>query len=69
MEVIWDTLFAVATATAIHFGVVSLAAHVNQAQAPCTAGIESSKQVGMMPSGRLLSGVSRIDDQRTSQFD
>jgi hypothetical protein len=51
VEAIWDTLFALATATAIYLGVASLAGHLNDAQAARGAGIGSSKQVGMISSG------------------
>jgi hypothetical protein len=51
VEAIWDTLFALATATAIYLGVASLAGHLNDAQAARGVGIGSSKQVGMISSG------------------
>jgi hypothetical protein len=69
MEAIWDTLFALATVTAIYLGVASLADHLNDAQAARNADIRSGKQVGMMSSGRLSLGAGRTGDQRTSQFD
>lgn len=47
VEAIWDTLFALATATAIYLGVASLAGHLNEAQAARNAGIESGKQIGI----------------------
>src|SRR5215467_14304220 len=52
IEAIWDTLFALATATAIYLGVASLADHLNEAQAARNAGIESGKRVDTMSSGR-----------------
>src|SRR5262245_56073013 len=48
IEAIWDTLFALATTTAIYLGVASLASHLNDAQAARGTGIGSSKQVGMI---------------------
>jgi hypothetical protein len=68
-EAIWDTLFAVATATAIYLGVASLADHLNDAHAAHNAGIESGKQIGMMSNGRLSPGVSQAGNQWTSEFD
>ncbi len=68
-EAVWDTLFALATATAVYLGVASLAGHLNEAQAARNTGIESRKHIGMMSSGRLSPGVSRAGNQRTSQFD
>jgi hypothetical protein len=68
MEAIWDTSFALATATAIYLGVASLAGHVSAAQAARNAGIESGKQVGMMSNGRSSPSVSRAGE-RASQFD
>ena len=60
IEAIWDTLFALATATAIYLGVASLAEHLNEAQAARNAGIESGKRVDTMSSGRLSPGVSQF---------
>jgi hypothetical protein len=57
MEAIWDTLFALATATAIYLGVASLAVQLNEAQTARNAGIETGKQVGMISSGRLSPSV------------
>src|SRR5258708_35929156 len=67
MEAIWDTFFALATATAIYVGVGALAAHLNEAQAARTAGIESAKQAGLVPNARPASSVTHT--QTTSQFD
>jgi hypothetical protein len=53
-EAIWDTLFALATATAIYLRLASLAGHLNDAQAARNAGIETGEQVGMMSSGRAV---------------
>jgi hypothetical protein len=58
VEAVWDTLFALATATAIYLGVASLAGHLNEAQAARNAGIESGKQVDTRSSGRLSHSVS-----------
>jgi hypothetical protein len=68
IEAIWETVFALATVTAICVGVVRLAGHLNDAQVARNAGIGNGKQFGMTSSGRL-SIVGRIGDQRTSQFD
>jgi hypothetical protein len=68
MEEIWDTLFTLATATAIYLGVASLASHLNDAQAARNAGIETGKQIGIISSGRLSPSVSQAGDQRTSEF-
>ena len=69
MEAAWDTLFALAMAAAICLVVANLAAHLNEVQAARNAGIETSKQVGLMSSGRFSPGVSQTGDQQTSQFD
>ena len=69
IETIWDTLFALAIATAIYIGVASLAGHLNDAQAVRNADVGRSKQVGMMSSVRLSPTVVPIGDQWTSQFD
>jgi hypothetical protein len=68
IEVIWETLFALATAMAICVGVVRLAGHLNDAQVARNPGIGNGKQFGMTSSGRL-SIVGRVGDQRTFQFD
>jgi hypothetical protein len=68
IEAIWETLFALATVTAIYLGVASLAGHLNDAQVARNAGIGNGKPFGMMLSGRL-SNVGQIGDQRTFQFD
>jgi hypothetical protein len=62
-EAIWDTLFALATATAVYLGVASLAGHLNEAQAARDAGIESGKQIGTVSSARLSPGLSRAGNQ------
>jgi hypothetical protein len=67
-ESTWDTLFALATATAIYLGLASLAGHLNDAQAARNAGIKTGEQVGMMSSGRLSPSVNRTGDHRTSEF-
>jgi hypothetical protein len=68
MEAIWDTLFALATVTAIYLGVASLAGHLNDAQVARNAGIESDKQVGMISSDRLSPSVNQTGVQRKSEF-
>jgi hypothetical protein len=68
IEAIWETLFALATVTAIYLGVASLAGHLNDAQVARNAGIGNGKPFGMMWSGRL-SNVGRIGEERTFQFD
>jgi hypothetical protein len=68
LEAIWDTLFTLATATAIYLGVASLASHLNDAQSARNAAIETGKQVGMISSGRLSSSVNQTGGQRTSKF-
>jgi hypothetical protein len=65
IEAIWETLFALATATAICVGVVRLAGHLNDAQVARNPGVGNGKQFGMTSS----SIVGRIGDQRTIQFD
>jgi hypothetical protein len=69
MEAIWDTLFALATATAIYLGLASLADHLNDTQAARNAGIEAGKQVGIMSSGRLSPSINRTGDHWISEFD
>jgi hypothetical protein len=68
IEAIWETLFALATVTAIYLGVASLAGHLNDAQVARNAGIGNAKPFGMMLNARL-SNVGRIGDRRTFQFD
>lgn len=69
VEAIWDTLFALATATAIYLGVASLAGHLNEVQAARSADIERGDSIGIMSSGPLSSSVSRAPDQQASQFE
>jgi hypothetical protein len=68
IDAIWDTLFALATATAIYLGVASLAGHVDDAQVARNAGIENGKQLGMISSGRLSPSVNQTGVQRGSEF-
>jgi hypothetical protein len=68
IEEIWETLFALATVTAICVGVVSLAGHLNDTQVARNAGVGTDKKFGMTSSGRS-SIVGRIGDQGTFQFD
>lgn len=67
MEAIWDTFFALATVTAIYAGTAALAAHLNEAQMARNAGVETGKQVSLIPSARSASAVA--DAQTTSHFD
>ncbi len=50
VEVIWETLIAIAMVAAISFGVVSLAAHLNEARNVIeSAGSASGRQVDAAP--------------------
>jgi hypothetical protein len=69
VEAIWETMFVVATATAVCVGLASLAARVDEAQAARNAGIASSQQVDVGSSARLSSDVTPIDSHGASQLD
>jgi hypothetical protein len=69
VEATWETMFALAIATAVCVGLASLAAHVDEAQAARNGGIASRQQVGVGPSARLSSEVMPIDSHGASQLD
>ena len=67
LEAIWETMFAVAIATAVCVGLANLAVHVNEARAARPAAIASGQRVDL--GARLSSGFTPVASQSASRSD
>ena len=67
LEAIWETMFAVAIATAVCVGLASLSVHINETRAARTGIISGQRQVNL--GARLPSGFTPVASQSASRSD
>jgi hypothetical protein len=68
VEVMWETLIALATVAAICISVISLAAHLNDART-IRDGAENGTHARHTADTRLPSGIAGLGVRDTSRFD